>query len=230
LADSAPVEFKKRTMLTIPRALLIKQDEVIGKMKHALLLCLVSALLAASTGCCGPCPWLWHPLGPDSAICEPSPWCGPLATPCTGACEACGPVAGVECGPACEVVEAPCVEPCCGPCYPCGPLSWLFALFAGDFCGDGCGDIYWGDFYSEPPDCCDPCDRHGNWTGGPTGQGSCPSGGCEIGLPDEYTASPLSSGYAPRVVSVTDQAISPTLAETAPAKQAARPRPAPPRQ
>lgn len=209
--------------------------EVIGTMKHVLLACLVSALLAASTGCCAPRPWLWHPFGPDSAICEPSSGCGPVATPCAGGCgEACGPVGGTDWGPACGVAEEPCAEPCAGPCgpacYPRGPLSWLFALFAGDFCGDGCGEIYWGDFYSEPPECCDPCDRCGNWTGGPTGQSACPSGGCEIPPPDQYTGSPLSSRYAPRVVSVTDEAVSPTLAETAPAKQASRPRRAPPRQ
>jgi hypothetical protein len=34
-------------------------------------------------------------------------------------------------------------------------------------CGAGCGqDRYWGDFYSDPPDCWDPCDQYGNYTGG----------------------------------------------------------------
>jgi hypothetical protein len=28
------------------------------------------------------------------------------------------------------------------------------------------GDRYWGDFYSDPPDCWDPCDKYGNYTGG----------------------------------------------------------------
>jgi hypothetical protein len=67
-------------------------------------------------------------------------------------------------------------EPTCDPAYgspyPCGPLTWLFALFAGPGCaeggcfGGGCGEVYYGDWSSDPPDCCDPCDRLGNYTGG----------------------------------------------------------------
>jgi hypothetical protein len=37
------------------------------------------------------------------------------------------------------------------------PNSW---------CGPSCGERYWGDFYSDPPDCWDPCDHCGNYTGG----------------------------------------------------------------
>ena len=32
-------------------------------------------------------------------------------------------------------------------------------------CGSGCGDIYWGEWLSNPPDACDPCDGCGNWVG-----------------------------------------------------------------
>jgi hypothetical protein len=41
-------------------------------------------------------------------------------------------------------------------------------------CGKGCSEIYWGEWYSDPPDCCDPCDQcHGCWTG--------PHGYCHLG-------------------------------------------------
>ncbi len=57
-------------------------------------------------------------------------------------------------------------------------------------CGAGCGEIYWGPWFSDPPDACDPCDDHGNWVGprcckpklrqrlwaGLTGQWSCNTG------------------------------------------------------
>ena len=33
------------------------------------------------------------------------------------------------------------------------------------WCGCGCGERYWGDWCGDPPDCCEPCDRCGNWTG-----------------------------------------------------------------
>ena len=29
----------------------------------------------------------------------------------------------------------------------------------------GCGDVYWGEWMSDPPDACDPCDGCGNWIG-----------------------------------------------------------------
>lgn len=29
----------------------------------------------------------------------------------------------------------------------------------------GCGDVYWGEWTSDPPDQCDPCDGCGNWVG-----------------------------------------------------------------
>jgi hypothetical protein len=32
-------------------------------------------------------------------------------------------------------------------------------------CNTGCGEVYWDEWLSDPPDCCDPCDNHGNWTG-----------------------------------------------------------------
>jgi hypothetical protein len=65
----------------------------------------------------------------------------------------------------------------------CGPLTPLFALFTRDsWCGSGCGERYWGDFYGDPPDCCDPCDRCGNFTGG------CNSCGDSIGRNGRYVS------------------------------------------
>jgi len=108
--------------------------------------------------------------------------CGPVA------CETCAPVACDPCAPvACEPAGVaacgPVVEPGCGPAfgpyygpgygYPygvarcCGLLGGVFRiLFPPCWCGRGCGPVYWSEFHSDPPDCCDPCDRCGNFTGG----------------------------------------------------------------
>lgn len=32
-------------------------------------------------------------------------------------------------------------------------------------CGSSCGEVYWDEWLSDPPECCDPCDQHGNWIG-----------------------------------------------------------------
>ncbi len=55
----------------------------------------------------------------------------------------------------------------CGTCCPtvgCGGgiKGWLYNQATG--C-KGCGDIYWGEWISDPPDCCDPCDQCGGFTG-----------------------------------------------------------------
>ena len=42
----------------------------------------------------------------------------------------------------------------------------------------GCGDIYWGEWISDPPDCCDPCDQCGDFTGA----GVCCDHGCGSGI------------------------------------------------
>ncbi len=56
---------------------------------------------------------------------------------------------------------------CCGtdPCSR-GPRRRPFANLLGMFaCNGGCGDVYYDEWVSDPPDCCDPCDNCGNWTG-----------------------------------------------------------------
>jgi hypothetical protein len=87
-----------------------------------------------------------------------------------------------DCGhPVCGPRARSC-DPCCNSCRPmtchdktyCGPLTPLFALFTRDsWSSCGCGQRYWGDFYGDPPDCCDPCDRCGNYIGGGSGWGGC---------------------------------------------------------
>lgn len=59
-----------------------------------------------------------------------------------------------------------CGDCCPGPCHH-GFLSPLEQLLS---CGSGCGEVYWDEWLSDPPDCCDPCDPCGNWIGP---QGDC---------------------------------------------------------
>lgn len=63
---------------------------------------------------------------------------------------------------------------CCNPCsrkkvFGCGWRTWDFIgqWTCGSGCGTcaGCGELYRGDYASDPPACCDPCDGYGNWIG-----------------------------------------------------------------
>ena len=144
--------------------------------KRTLLLGLLAAAVAVSTGCHGPFRGaLLCPFGPG---CDPQYCCDP-----------CGPPCGPDCGPVCDAPCAPdcgpaCPPDCCPPCGPYfGPLSWLFAHFRWhSFRGyAGCGEAYWGGYCSDPPDCCDPCDCYGNWTGGPCVGGGYPGDGYMVG-------------------------------------------------
>lgn len=56
-----------------------------------------------------------------------------------------------ECGTCCKTVG-------CGG----GIKGWLRNQATG--C-KGCGDIYYGEWISDPPDCCDPCDNCGGFSG-----------------------------------------------------------------
>ncbi|MHC4405997.1 MAG: hypothetical protein ACYTG0_40690 [Planctomycetota bacterium] len=247
--------------------------------RHAIWICLVSGVLVSGSGCCAVRSLIMCPFGRCIPVCE-SACCGDPT--CAGDC---GPVCGSPCGMACEpacgpVCGDPCGDPCCDPCGApyCatpGPLSWLFSIFTHGFCGEQCGELYWSDFHSDPPDCCDPCDRLGNWSGGPSAAGclSCSGdcGSCRIAgssdpaysarvapgratsghglsageMPGGYVSHRAGSRYAPRLISVTDEAVSPaapqpTIAEAisthptparpTPARQVTQPRRAPPRQ
>jgi hypothetical protein len=114
-------------------------------MMARLILALACASLLVATGCCctqtcgDPCG------GPGCNTCCFS-WPRPIVW--NGACNDCGP------GP-CEA---------CSDCpQTCGILPWFYRS---RICGKGCGEIYMGEWISDPPDCCDPCDPcHGCFTG-----------------------------------------------------------------
>lgn len=35
----------------------------------------------------------------------------------------------------------------------------------GNSCTGCSSELYWNEWYNDPPRCCDPCDRCGNWIG-----------------------------------------------------------------
>lgn len=136
----------------------------------------------------------------------PGPAYGPVVAPGYGVgCETCGPVASGPCdpvackpagmeagGPAMEPGYSPALGPYYGPGYGCpygvarcyGLLGGVLrVLFPPTWCGGG-EPIYWSEFHSDPPDCCDPCDRCGNFTGGDgvscvsCGPAACGPAGC----------------------------------------------------
>lgn len=113
------------------------------------LLTLIVVTLSASSGCC--C------FSCQGGSCGQCCFCLPKPIVWDGCCNDCGPHG----------------QPCGSQCGTCGILPWLIY---GKTCGKGCGDIYWGEWVSDPPDCCDPCDKcTGCWTGqrGPCCLGPC---------------------------------------------------------
>lgn len=48
---------------------------------------------------------------------------------------------------------------------PCGPFQHLNQIRKSLVCGGGCGEVYYGEWQSTPPDACDPC-ASGQFTGG----------------------------------------------------------------
>jgi hypothetical protein len=97
--------------------------------------------------------------------CEPGCGCEP----------ACGCEASCACEPACGAEPACGCEPACGVAADCGcgcpPSRGLFG-FGGImgclFGNTGCSsDIYWDEWHCDPPRCCDPCNRCGQWVGPP---------------------------------------------------------------
>jgi len=182
--------------------------------KQAIRLLLLCGILAGACGCNVVRAILYDPFGPNT-LCD-GRRCG-----MRGCGEACGPVCEEPCGPGplrgrCGVggaVAEPCDEGCCeecgGPtcCRPRlgilrGPLSLIFALFSAGPCPgcgpgepcSGCGERYWGDWYGDPPECCDPCDCYGNFTGG--GCSSC--GGRGVNAPAGMAGQYEDGGTAPQ--------------------------------
>jgi len=139
-------------------------------LQRLMLLGLVCGLMVAASGC---------------GLCHGGMSCGvPICT--TGNC-------GPDCQPTCDAGCGGSCGQCGDPCAPCGPLSVVHKLLhpptwktvACGGCGNcgGCGERYWGDFHGDPPECCDPCDRCGNYTGVASdgcNDGSCGTGGHHV--------------------------------------------------
>lgn len=88
---------------------------------------------------------------------------------------AAGMFSGCCCGPCGSVCVNDCAQ-CdgyddCGDCgvagYPMGPIDALRQFRRKVVCGDGCGEVYRGEWVSTPPDSCDPC-QGSQWVGGAT--------------------------------------------------------------
>jgi hypothetical protein len=169
-------------------------------VRHFLLFGLVYSVLWLASNCCladcGSC---------GSAACGP---CG------TAACEPCG----TACGPgvsSCKFLYGHCGPPR-EPCIVTG-VRGVFAAFGFHCCGceNGCGEKYWGDWCSDPPDCWDPCDCHGNFVGGCSGPpayapgpyGGPVDGWVEGGLPSvaPQAAGTLQTVGSPKVISKTER-------------------------
>ena len=162
---------------------------------------------------CGPiCGPTRRPVRPTGCAPRRS-W---VAADCGAGCDMeCGrPCRGPYCR-RCAPCDDPCMDPCgdaCyGRCWHRGPLSCLFALLMrGSWWGPNCGEAYWGDFYSDPPDCWDPCDGYGNYTG--HGCDSCGGYGNAYGGFDGYTGGPVDDGMGvarENIISRTDRAVGP---------------------
>lgn len=215
-------------------------------IKQTLFVGLACCVLAANTGCCELRSMICCPLG-HIPVCDPSNYCdvpcgpcdiggGTCGPDCGPACDSCGDVACAPCEPLCgNECSDPCEDPCGDPCGPnpqgtCGPLSWLFGIFTCGYPDCGCGELYWSDFHNQPPDCCDPCDRCGNWTGGGAGphyqSSQYVSQPNEGWMPQDGFVAGQTGPNASRMISQTDRVVDPTVAQSGQvvAVQASHPR------
>jgi hypothetical protein len=207
-------------------------------VKRLMLISLLGALLATGTGCgLGQAIFCYRPCamrGGCGGMCDSGGDCGPACGPACGpglglrgrlTCSDCGDACDAPCGRPCRrplcrscgTCDSGCDDPCADPCGPgtCGriwyrgPLSCLFGLMMrGAWCGPNCGGRYWGDFYSDPPDCWDPCDGYGNYSGG------CSSCGARGGYSEDYdgdVGNTVDEGPAPRerIMSQSDREVVP---------------------
>jgi len=114
---------------------------------------LIAALAAGNAGCC---------------VNRFGPGCGPIVSNCGDCHGVCG--GGAVQGYGYGGCDSGCCSPCSNRGYGCvscldymmAPFSLLNQMFV---CSGGCGDIYWDEWISDPPDCCDPCDPCANWNG-----------------------------------------------------------------
>ena len=129
-------------------------------------LALATIVLLASGGCCcGPCGG-GMACGNGCGSILPQPIVYPGSSDCEG-CDStlawCRPAGGQggwggSCG-SCSSHGS--------PCGGCGLLNFLRCRMTS--C-KGCGEMYYGEWMSDPPDCCDPCDA---CTGDFTGHSGC---------------------------------------------------------
>lgn len=112
-----------------------------------------------------------------------------------------GPAAGCDevCG-AYDTCAPGCFDGCGGGCQPIrGTLRAIYRFFHAErWCGRSCGEAYWGGWVSDPPDCCDPCDQCGNWTG--VAMRGCVAPACGVGAswgPPAYPAESAPASTCP---------------------------------
>ena len=131
-------------------------------------------------GCCPTCRSAR--LSRSNAACSDCDGDVDCGRPCRGTCargcvarnDSCDCNSGCDSGCGCDSCGG--CDPCCDRPWHRGPVSCLFGwLMQGCWCGPCCGERYWGDFYTVPPDCWGPCDCHGNYTG--RGCRDCAAGG-----------------------------------------------------
>jgi hypothetical protein len=162
---------------------------------------LLAAALGATTGC-----GIVDTVLLGRPCCDPRGPCGDTCDPCAygghsgGHGGDCGCTTGGDCG---------CGEECgCGDCGSCGGCCHACPLFEilGKLHPDrllciyeyrgcnGCGERYWGDWYSGERAACESCDCHGNWSGPRGGTYSRRSGS----VVEEHVVEPTPADAAPK--------------------------------
>jgi hypothetical protein len=131
---------------------------------------------------CGPCagPPICPCVGADGHCCQrgccaPDGACGGCCEPGCGCASCCEPACGCGggCVDACGCHDGGgslCLKQCgFGTVIGCALGAVCKTFCHGGCCGDDCGgcssELYWCEWHNDPPRCCDPCDRHGNWIG-----------------------------------------------------------------
>ncbi len=123
--------------------------------------------------CCEQCIDYCQAKRGYGGCCQPAGGCGGrcgTACGCAGCCEpACGCGDACGCGGGCHDGGGTLWFKQCGFCQPCWEVLDVLHSISnrGGCCGcNGCSsELYWSEWHNDPPRCCDPCDRCGNWTG-----------------------------------------------------------------
>lgn len=83
---------------------------------------------------------------------------------CPGGCDDC---CDTCCGDTCDACACGDCGRCSGNSCGCQCNRGCFGKLCHKLCGcAGCGEFYWWEWRNDPPACCEPCDCHGNYTGG----------------------------------------------------------------